>query len=107
DLRDLHDFADRQQVEFVSRFAKQLESLEAHPLETVRRTARLKRSAAKHAGSRLGNLLADIEKLLARLNRAGPCHDDHFFAANFQAIGKFDDRAIGPETSPRQLVGSA
>src|SRR5437868_11647128 len=36
DLRDLHDFADDQQSEFIARLAQQLESFQSEPLKGIR-----------------------------------------------------------------------
>ena len=75
------------------------------PLERIRRTARLEGAATKRARPGLRHSLGRGKKLLARFNRAGPCHHNHLLAADFQSVGKLDDRSLRPEASSRQLVG--
>src|SRR5947207_10555358 len=85
DLRWVHDFADGEELEFLSGFAHELEAFFAHALEGIRRGARLEGSGAKDFGSSFGDGFGDGLDLVARFDRAWARGDDHFIATDFDA----------------------
>ena len=105
DLRDLHDLGDDQQAGLVGDLAQQLQAFDAHALEAVRRAARLEGSAAQELRAGGGDLLRAEQDLLARLDRARAGHDDDLFAADDDAVGERDRRALRAEAAARELVG--
>src|SRR5208337_1507560 len=89
----------------IARLAQQFQGVNAESLKRIRRRSRLKRAAAKHAGSGFGDQFRDGKKLLARLDRARSGHDHDLFAADFNPVRKFDDRTSRTEVAPGQLIG--
>ena len=61
----------------------------------------------KHAGTSFRDQFGDREKLFARFDRARTSHDDHFLAADLQAIGKLNDCAFGTERAAGELIRRA
>ncbi len=104
DLGNLHDLADDEQAGCVTDFAQQLEAGESHALEGIWRAARLECASAKKLRAGRLDLRGDGEYLVAAFDGAGAGHDDDFFPANGDAVGKLDDGAFGTEAAPGEFV---
>ena len=91
----------------IGRLAHQFESRNPHPLERIRRTARLVGPAAQKRASRGLHLPGRLEDLFAALNGARAGHDQYALAANLHPVAEFDDRAFGAPAAAGQLVGRA
>src|SRR5262249_52791760 len=75
----------------------------AHPLERVRRRARLVRSAAQHAGAGARYAPRRLEDLRLAFNRARAGHDHHLIAADGDAA-HVDDALLRPEAAAGEFV---
>src|SRR5208282_3113673 len=104
-LRDLHHFTDHQQMETIARLAQQFQRVEAESLKRIRRRSGFEGTAAKDAGSRFRYEFADCEQLLAGFDGARSSHHDDLLAADFNAVGEFDDRAFGTKVASGQMIG--
>src|SRR5208282_5402670 len=105
DLRDLHHFADDEQLKTITRFAQQFQAVSAESLKRIGRGAGLEGAAAENARSRVGDQSGDSEQLLAGFDRAGPGHDDDFLAADFNPVRKLDYGTFGAKIAAGQFVG--
>src|SRR4029077_13483210 len=94
DLREVHHFADDEQLEFVGGLADQLKAFFAQALEGVRRRARLERSGAQDSGASLGYRLRNRVNLLWRFHGARSCGHNNFVTTDFDAAAQVDDRAL-------------
>src|SRR2546421_2238521 len=83
-----------------------LQALFAETLKGIRRSARLKRTAAKEAHARTTHRLGHSERLCATLNRTGAGDDGQLFAADGR-IADAHDGLFGFQIERDQFVGLA
>ena len=105
ELLGVHDLGDHRQAGRFARLGEELEALEAEPLESVGRGARLESAAAQNAPAGLLDLAGDADDLLAALDAARAAHQHHLLVADGDVADLHVRMIAAAEFAGDELVG--